>query len=407
MGAPAARAAELAARWAQAGHHVSVLTGFPNHPTGVVASAYRSQLRRLVVREPKNGVEVLRTWLWPLPNRKPHERILNYTSFAGSAALTGTFLSQPDVVIATSPQLLVGLAGYWIAKAKRVPFVFEVRDLWPESLAAVGLGQQHSWMNRSLGTIADFLYRRADHIVVVTPAFRQHLATHWNIPSERISVVENGVECSLFQPMRRDLEFAQSLGLEGKFVVGYIGTIGMAHGLETLVETATRLQRIAPEIVFLVIGEGAEKQNLISSIRARGLTNLVFLDQQSREKIPSYISLCDTCLVLLKKSDVFRTVIPTKMLEFMSCARAVILGVEGQAQQIIEEARAGLCIPPESPDSLAEAILKMRDDGKLRGEMGLNGRRYIISHYSREQTAARYISVLEQLLGLAARPAAA
>src|SRR5208282_336670 len=171
MGAPAARAAELSRHWARAGHDVTVLTGFPNHPTGVVPPAYRSRFRRLVFREKIDGVNLVRTWLLPFPNRKPYERILNYTSFCLSAASTGLFLSCPDGVIATSPPLVVALSGYWFARRKLVPFVVEVRDLWPESVHAVGMGRENSPLQRSLSNIAAFLYRRCDHIVVVTPAF--------------------------------------------------------------------------------------------------------------------------------------------------------------------------------------------------------------------------------------------
>ena len=200
MGAPAARVAELAHYWVEDGHEVTVLTGFPNHPTGVVSAEYRSKFRRLVMREDVGGVNVVRTWLFPFPNRKAYERMLNYSSFCASASTTGMFVSRPDVLIATSPQLLVGLSGWWLARTKRVPFVFEVRDLWPESLAAVGMGNPDSMLNRSLGSVAGFLYKRSEHIVVVTPAFQEYLIQNWRVPPEKISVVENGVESDLFSP---------------------------------------------------------------------------------------------------------------------------------------------------------------------------------------------------------------
>src|ERR1700730_7765437 len=171
MGAPAARAAELSRHWARDGHEVTVLTGFPNHPTGKVPPEYRNKLRRLVMPESVEGANVVRTWLFPFPNRRAYERMLNYSSFCVSAASTGLFLSRPDVVIATSPQLLVALSGWWLACCKHVPFVFEVRDLWPESLAAVGIGKENSILHRSLSKIAGFLYRQCDRIVVVAPAF--------------------------------------------------------------------------------------------------------------------------------------------------------------------------------------------------------------------------------------------
>jgi len=407
MGAPAARAAELSRHWAAAGHDVTVLTGFPNHPTGVIPPEYRDKFRRLVAHEQTNGVNVIRTWLLPFPNRKAHERMLNYSSFCISAASTGLFLSRPDVVIATSPQLLVGLSGWWLARWKRVPFVFEVRDLWPESLAAVGMGENDSLLHRSLAKIAGFLYRHADRIVVVTPAFEEHLVEHWNVPREKISVIENGVETQLFAPepfggetgsnLRRELD------AEEKFVVSYIGTMGMAHGLETIIAAAVQLRATNPEVVFLMLGEGAAKQRIASLARERGLSNLRFVDQQPRERIPAYISASDACLVLLKKTDLFKTVIPTKMLEFMSCARPVILGVDGQARAILEEARAGLVIEPENSDALVNAIRYLAANREEARELGQNGRAHILRRFSRPQTAERYIRVLEHMLNLPER----
>ncbi len=401
MGAPAARAVELSRHWGDAGHDVTVLTGFPNHPTGVVPPEYRSQFRRLVFRERTLGVSVVRTWLLPFPNRKAYERILNYASFCVSAACTGLFLPRPDVIIATSPQLLVGLSGWWLSRWKRVPFVFEVRDLWPESLAAVGVANSHSLLHRTLAKIAQFLYRRSDRIVVVTPAFEDYLVEHYRVPREKISVIENGVETQLFSPdagARLRAEWAA----EKKFVVSYIGTMGMAHGLETIIAAAAQLQSTNRDVLFLIVGEGAEKEKIVSLARERGLSNLRFVGQQPRENIPAYIGASDVCLVLLKKSDVFKTVIPTKMLEFMSCARPVILGVDGQARKILEDARAGLIIEPENSEALVSAIRHLaanREDGR---QLGRNGREYIVREFSRRQTAEKYIRVLEKLLNLPA-----
>jgi glycosyltransferase involved in cell wall biosynthesis len=401
MGAPAARVSELSRHWAEAGHEVAVLTGFPNHPTGVLHPDYRSRFHRLVCDESSNGVRVLRTWLLPLPNRRAHERILNYSSFAFSAALSGTFLSKPDVVIATSPQLLVALAGSWLAACHRVPFVFEVRDLWPESLTAVGLGSEKSFMNRTLGAIADFLYGRADRIVVVTPAFREYLVRRRGVSPDKVSVIENGVETALFRPMPANEALKQRLGIQRRYVVGYIGTMGMAHGLETLVDCASAIRATAPEVVFLVVGEGAEKQQIQELARVKGASNLVFVEEQPRDNIPELINACDACLVLLRKSDVFQTVIPTKMLEFMACGRPVLLGVDGQAREVLESANAGRFIEPENAVALADAICQLRTNPALGESLGRNGRSHILAHYSRSESASAYLSLLEKLVGVA------
>jgi glycosyltransferase involved in cell wall biosynthesis len=399
MGAPAARVGELSHYWAQAGHAVTVLTGFPNHPTGIVPAEYRSKLRRLVFREKVGGVNLVRTWLLPFPNRRTHQRMLNYSSFCFSSAATGLFIEHPDVVIASSPQLLVGLSGWWLARCKRAKFIFEVRDLWPESLAAVGVGSPDSFFYRSLSRIAGFLYRNSDHIVVVTDAFRDFLVQHWGLPPEKISVVENGVEVDRFSPKASDHDVRAGLDAEGRFVVSYIGTMGNAHGLQALVEAAAKLQDASPQVLFLLLGEGAEKRQLQSLAQTRGLTNLCFLNQQPRENIPAYICASDACVVMLKNSEIFRTVIPSKMLEFMSCARPVILGVEGQARKILEEAQAGICFEPENSSALANAVLHLAGNPQLGETLGRNGRRHILQHFSRYQTSVAYIDLLNRLLG--------
>jgi colanic acid biosynthesis glycosyl transferase WcaI len=414
MGAPAARAAELAQHWANAGHGVSILTGFPNHPTGVVPAEWRGRLRRLTFHEepgPENvaheeppqekpgSIDVYRTWLWPLPNRKAHERMRNYASFCVSAALRGITLPRPDVIIATSPQLLVGLAGWWLAFVRRIPFVFEVRDLWPESLTALGVSDETSLLHRSLSAIANFLYRRADQIVVVSPAFKDFLTQNRHVPAEKISVVENGVETDLFSPRTAaaNRTLRHDLGADGKFLICYVGTMGMAHGLETLLDAAARLQTQNPAVLILLIGEGAEKDRIKVLAQFRGLANIHFLDQQPREKIPAFISASDACLVLLKKTEIFKTVIPTKMLEVMSCSRPVILGVDGQARKIVEEAGAGIVIEPENSIALGDAIQRLAADRDLCQKLGAQGRDYIVQHFSRSQTADAYIHVLDAL----------
>lgn len=401
MGAPAARAAELAQHWSQAGHEVSVLTGFPNHPTGVVPPEWRSRLKRLTYHEKAGRVDVFRTWLWPLPNRKSHERMRNYASFCISAALRGLSLPRPDVIIASSPQLLVALSGWWLAFSRSIPFVFEVRDLWPESLAAVGVSDEGSLLHRTLSAVAGFLYERADRVVVVTPAFREHLVQRWRVPAEKIAVVENGVEADLFSPapLASNVALKRELGAESKFLVCYIGTMGNAHGLETLLDAAATLQHQSPDVLFLLVGEGAEKERIKATAQSRQLSNVQFLDQQPRERIPAFISASDVCLVLLKKTDIFKTVIPTKMLEFMSCARPVILGVEGQARQIVEDAGAGLFIEPENSDALVRAINKLKANPELGIDLGQHGRDCILQHFSRARTAEKYVDVLKGITG--------
>ncbi len=397
MGAPAARAAELSRHWVRMGHEVTILTGFPNHPTGIVPEEWRPRLHRLHYTEVVDGVRLVRTWLWPLPNRKAHERILNYTSFCVSAALSGLALPKSELVIATSPQLLCALAGWWLAWCKRVPFVFEVRDLWPESLEAVGASSEGKLLHRVLGAVAGFLYRRADRLVVVAPAFKDHLVRYWNVPPGKISVVENGVETDIFRPEPAAMELRKQLSLEDRFVICYIGTMGNAHGLETLIAAAEELQTALPCAVFVLIGEGAEKERIVKLAAARGLNNIRFLGQQPRERIPIYVSAADVCLVMLRKSELFKTVIPTKLLEYMACERPVLVAVDGQARQIVQEAGAGIFVEPGNGHALVNAIFDVAKEPERRQKMGASGRQYIVNKFSRKEKAREYIRMLEEL----------
>jgi glycosyltransferase involved in cell wall biosynthesis len=268
------------------------------------------------------------------------------------------------------------------------------------------MGSRNSPLHRSLAKIAGFLYRSCDRLVVVTPAFKEYLIQHWRVPEEKIFVVENGVETSLFR-LTPNVAIRRELDAEEKFVASYIGTMGNAHGLETLLDAATLLRERAPQILFLLVGEGAEKARITSLARSRGLDNVRFVDQQPREKIPAYISASDACLVLLKKTELFKTVLPTKMLEFMSCARPVILGVDGHARKVMERANAGIFITPEDPAALAEAVMRLAADPVLRESLGRNGRQHILRYFSRQDTAKLYLEVLQDLLEAGERREAA
>jgi colanic acid biosynthesis glycosyl transferase WcaI len=399
IGAPAARVEELSKIWVEAGQDVTVLTGFPHHPTGKVPREYRWKLLRLFMRDDRDGIKVRRTWLIPLPNRKSWERMVTYASFCVSAIWRGAFLSRPDVVIATSPQLLVGVAGLAIAWMKRVPFVFEVRDLWPESLEAVRVGSAKSLVVRMLKRVAGMLYRKSDCIVVVTNAFKEHLEREWKVPSEKIFVVVNGVNHKLFFPREAPASLVRDFMLLGRFVVGYIGTMGNAHGPETLVAAAEIIEKKDREVLFFVVGEGAEKENFERMVVAKGLENMRICSAKPRSDVPSLIACARVCLVTLRNAELFKTVIPTKILEFMACGRPVIAASEGEAARLIHSAHAGLCTPPEDAVALAEAILFLKNKPELLRTYGENARRYVVEKLTREQTGEEYLVVLQKVVG--------
>jgi colanic acid biosynthesis glycosyl transferase WcaI len=400
--APAARVDEFTREWAQAGHQVRVLTGFPNHPEGALHPEYRHAWRQGFLREERQGVRIYRTWLYPAANAGLWGRLANYGTFALSAAITGPWVAQRhSVVIATSPQLLVGAAGYGIARSRGLAFVFEVRDLWPQSIDAVGAAGKESFLYRALERLASFLYRRADCIVVDGERKRQQLMSIG--VEKRIEVVRNGVPEDFCpdpesEEARKNRERIRGqLGLRDEFVLLYAGTIGMAHGLDTVLDAATTL-REERDIVFVVVGEGAEREKLSQQIAELRLANVRYLGKRPRAEIPAFLAAADACLAPLRRREVFKTAIPSKMFEAMAAARPVILGVEGEAKNILLEARAGVAVAPEDSQALCRAIRALRANAPWCRELGTNGRQAVLQKYSRRNQAAAYLDLLSEIV---------
>jgi glycosyltransferase involved in cell wall biosynthesis len=391
MGAPSARVHELAREWARLGHEVTVLTGFPNHPTGVVPPEYRGEWVR---RETVDGIRVVRVPIYAAPNAGLVRRAANYLSFGASASLVGPFLfERPDVLIATSPQFLVAVAGFWLAALKRVPFVFEVRDLWPRSIVEVGAMRAGSPAVKLLEWVERFLYRHATHLVPVTDSFVEDIAAH-GVPRDRMTVITNGVDLERFRPRPRD-EARRALGLPAGFLASYVGTHGMAHGLGMALDAARLL---APHGVrLLMVGEGAEKAALKARAAAEGIANVTFWDQQPRERVAEVIAASDVCLVLLRDLPLFRSVIPSKIFEFMGCGRAILTTVDGESRSILDRAGAGLFSPPGDAAALAEALRALAADPARCQAMGSAGRAFVEREYSRPVLAARYLDLLSRL----------
>jgi putative colanic acid biosynthesis glycosyltransferase WcaI len=390
IGAPAVRVSQLSRHFREMGHDARVLTGFPHHPGGRLYPSYRWRFWKGFENDQYQGVPVYRAWLYPTPNRGVVRRSASYASFLATSTFRGCLLDfWPDVVIGSSPQLLAALAASWIAGGHSARFVFEVRDLWPESLVAVRACTEQSLLYRSLDRIARRLYRDAWKIVVVTDQFQDRLVAR-GVPPARIAVVKNGVDTDRFHPAVPPVAFPQ---LDGKFVVSYIGTLGMAHSVSTFLEAAGLL-RHRPDIHFLIVGNGAERDRLLRMWRDQHLDNLTFLDQQPWEAIPSYLTLSAASLVHLSRSPLFETVLPSKMFEIMAAGRPVILGVRGEAERLLRQAEAGIVCEPQSAPDLARAILQLAADPALCQRLGENGRDYVLRHASYRQRAAEYLEVL-------------
>ena len=394
VNAPATRLHEHARQWVADGHTVDVLTSVPNFPEGEVYEGYENRL----TEEERDGIRVTRVPMYISPNEGVIQRVLSYLSFMLSACWYAGRLPTPDVLVATSPQFFAALAGYVGAWRKDVPFVLEIRDLWPESIVAVG-AMSRNVIIRFLEWVERVLYRKAEHIVVVTDSFEEAIAEK-DIARNKISVIKNGIETAWWdEPLdeERLAELQHEHALEGKFVASYIGTIGMAHRADILLEAARRCDD--PDIVFMVVGTGAKKDELAARQAELELDNFRLVDKVSKEQVPYLLALTDTSVVHLRDDPLFETVIPSKIFEAMATGTPIVLGVRGESQRIVETAEAGLPIPPEDPDALAEAVRHLEEHPELHAEMAENAYRHVRAHYDRKGLAREYAALLERIAG--------
>jgi glycosyltransferase involved in cell wall biosynthesis len=398
VNAPASRTYDHCRIWAEDGHEVAVLTNVPNHPAGKIYPGFRNR----ICQTSWNGkIRVHRVLTFLAPNSGVALRTLNYLFYMVMAPLVAPFLPRTDVVVSTSPQFFCGLAGYLVTRIKRARWVLEIRDIWPESIVTVG-AMKKSRAIRALEWLESFAYRKADAIVSVTDSFVDHIAAR-GADRNKIHVIKNGVDLSLFTepgPDAREHALKEVPGLsavEGKFVAAYVGTHGMAHGLETVLEAA-ELLRAEKDIAFLLVGDGARKQELLRQRDARGLNNVIMLDQQPKSSMPLIWAATDVSLVLLKDQPLFAKVIPSKIFESMAMRRPIVLGVRGESREIIEAAGAGMGITPESAQELADAVRALRDDRERWRQMGESGQRYVKEHFDRAVLGRRMGEVLEGVL---------
>lgn len=393
--APASRVSALAERWTQAGHQVTVVTGVPNVPNGIVYDGYRNRFR--LQHETINGVQVVRVWTFVAGNRGVAKRMLNFLSYMFSSTLYGLFARRPDIMIATSPQFFCGWTGVLLRTLRRIPFVLEIRDIWPESINAVdakipGLAYRIlCWMER-------MMYRSAQHIVTVGPEYAALLKQR-DVPEKKISIIMNGVDKTLFYPRPVNAELRRRYGLEGKFVCSYIGTIGMACGLATVLTAARILKDTGRnDIVFLLIGDGAERENLQRQAQEQKLDNIIFTGRLPKKEIPDWIASSDVNLVHLKKNDLFRTVMPSKIFESAGCAKPLLIGVEGFARNLVLQAEAGIAMEPENAAEMVKKLTEMAASPELCEKLGKNAFNNIAAKYDRDRQAAEYAEILRRVV---------
>jgi colanic acid biosynthesis glycosyl transferase WcaI len=395
VNAPANRTHEHARRWVVDGHRVTVITCVPHHPHGRIFPGYRN---RRVQEEVVDGIRVIRPWTYVTPNEGFLKRTLNYVLFALAAVVASRRAERPDVVVASSPQFFAGLAGMVVARLWRRPFVLEVRDLWPDSI--VQLGQlREPRLIRFLEWIETRLYRSAAGIVVNTRSFIEHIAKR-GVPRDRIELIYNGIDPGLFAPRPPDRELLRRHGLEGRWLTAYIGTLGLAHALGTVLDAAERM-RDHRDVTFLFIGDGADRARLEAEATRRGLDNVRFLGLRPRSEMPAWIASIDCLLVMLRDLPVFETVIPSKIFEFCAQERPVVVAARGEIRRLVEEAKAGFVINPEDAAQLVATLEQVRAHPEETAARARCGREWVARDFQRDVLARRMAAFLERTVRLA------
>ncbi len=393
VNAPASRTFEHCREWVKAGHQVTVVTGAPNFPKGEVFEGYRN---RLWQTETLSGIRVIRVWTYITANEGFAKRTLDYLSFMVTSFLASLFIRRVDIVVGTSPQFFTACAAYAVSVAKWIPWVFELRDLWPESIRAVGAMKESKALD-SLEKVELFLYRRANAVVSVTNAFRDNLIKR-GINGDKIHVITNGVDSERFQPREKDSDLLASLNLQDKFVAGYIGTHGMAHALETLLDAAEKLRSHpnGDHYRILLLGDGARKRELVEQAHSRGLDNVIFIDSVSKDEVVRYWSILDVSIIHLRKTELFTTVIPSKLFECMGMGIPVLHGVKGESAEIVEREGVGIVFEPENAEMLCDSLTSLADD-PARFEQYQRQGCSAAQNYDRKKLALEMLSVLQRL----------
>lgn len=352
-----ARLYEHAMYWIKAGHEVTVVTCAPNFPEGKLMAGYKNRWHQV---ENVDGIRVVRVKSYMSANKGFLKRMLDFMSFMVTGAFFGMFERKPDVVVATTPQFFCALGGMVVALLRRKPFVLEVRDLWPDSIVAVG-AMRRNLLIRFLERMERFLYRRADAIVAVTQGVRRGIINK-GIDAQKVHLVINGVDLTNYRPLEPDQKLLANYGLAGKFVVGYLGTHGLAYALDEVLDTA-KLLEARNDIAFFFAGSGIKREAIELRARAMNLTNVKMIPRQPKEMMPSLWGICDAALIPLRANEFFSLTLPAKMFEAMGVGVPLLFcGPHGEAEEIIKETGTGICLTPEDPQALAGAICQLADD---------------------------------------------
>ena len=388
VNAPATRTFEHCREWVKSGIGVTVITCAPNFPQGKVYEGYKN---KFIQREEIEGIKVIRVWSYITSNEGFLKRTLDYISFSLTSFLVGLFV-KTDLIVATSPQFFVALSGRWLSFFKRKPWVMEVRDLWPESIKTVG-AMKDGFLLRFFEWLELRLYKSARAIVSVTDSFKKNMCAR-GVDGNKIFVFKNGANLELYRNQLPDEALMSSLGLSGKFILGYIGTHGMAHKLDFILDCASKVKN--PDVHFLFVGSGAKKAELVEQAKTLALTNVTFIDSVEKSEVWRYLSILSAMIIPLKKSDLFKTVIPSKIFETAAMSKPILLGVDGEARGIVESFNAGLFFEPEDERSFLDCIDEIKLDTNQYESFQL-GCNKLARAFDRKKIAQEMLSILRDI----------
>ena len=390
IGAPQIRMFELAKRLTAAGDALTVVTGFPNYPTGIVQEGYRG---KRAMEEHLDGVRVLRRWVFATPNAGFFKRIVNQFSFAFSSLTATRKVGPVDVIFVQSPPLPIGIAALTYARLKRAPFVFNVSDVWPQSAVELGM-LRNRFAIRLAEMLEMYIYRRAARVTVPTKGILESLAAR-GVPRSKLCLLTNGVDTSIYQPQPPDPALAQRLGFDGHKAFLYAGTHGLSQGLDVILEAAKLTKD--PDVLYVLAGEGADKAALERKATEQGIANVLFLPNQPKSSMPSLLSSTYAAIISLKPLDVFRSALPSKMFESMAVGQPLVAALWGEGADVVREADCGMVTTPGDAQELRAAVETLASEPERAQEMGHNGRTYVDQHFNRDKIAVRLRELLREV----------
>ncbi|MGE5576640.1 MAG: glycosyltransferase family 4 protein [Syntrophothermus sp.] len=390
--ATAKRMTHLAEDLVAQGHEVVAITGSLR---GEGRSASGLRPRAWMQTEDYHGIKVIRTWTY-VPGKKTFiRRLVGFLSFMASSPFAVARLKgKYDVLVAVSPPLFSGISAFIISRLKRVPFVFDVEDIYPETAIVLGV-LKNTFLIRVNRWLERFIYRVAAKIVVISEGFKVDITIQKRVKEAKVRVIPNWADWSAFKPVNAD-GLRNEQGWQNKFVVMFAGNVGLAQGLTTLIEAA-RMLEAHPDIQFVIAGEGIEKERLIKLSESYRLSNMTFLPARPHVKVPELLAAADVCLVHLRRNSLYRITIPSKTYEYMAAGKPVLMGALGEAQDLVEKAGCGIGFVPEDAEDLAASVLKLYKHPEQRKAMGENGRRHAVENYHRHDVTGKYIQVLQEV----------